>query len=96
MVKGATEILVLVPLTALSCTLVYMASKMSSVHNWKVLTSRAASDSKLNKWEGSLIVTVVGLLTHSPNLPQKTPRRKKGDEEGGNDNTKKEHRTGTC
>ena len=93
--KGATEILVLVPLTALSCTLVYMASKMSSVHNRRVLTSRAALDSKLNKWEGSLIVTVVG-LTRSPNLPQKTPRRKKSDEKGWNDNTKKEHRTGTC
>ena len=94
--KGATEILVLVPLTALSCTLVYMVSKMSSVHNRRVLTSRAASDSKLHKWEGSLIMTVVGLLTRSPNLPQKTPRRKKSDEKGWNDNTKKEHRTGTC
>ena len=67
--KGATKILVLVPLTALSCTLVHMASKMLSVHNQRVLTSRAASDSKLNKWEGSLIVKVVGLLSHSPNLP---------------------------
>ena len=69
---------------------------MSSVHNRRVLTSRAASDSKLNKWEGSLIMKVVGLLTCSPNLPQKTPRRKKSDEKGWNDNTKKEHRTGTC
>ena len=33
----------------------------------RVLMSRAALDIKLNKWEGSLTVTVVSLLICSPN-----------------------------
>ena len=47
------------------------ASKMSSVQRRRVLISRAASVMRLNKWAGSLTVTVVGLLIRSPNLPQK-------------------------
>ena len=37
--------------------------------------STVASNTKLNRWEGSLKVTVVGLLIRSPNLPQKLQKR---------------------
>ena len=57
-------------LSAFDRIVMHTASKMS-VHNRRVLASKAASYSKLNKWDGSLTVTVVGLLICSPNLPQK-------------------------
>ena len=53
------------------------ASKMSSLHNRRVLMSRAESEIRLNKWAGSLTVTVVGLLIRSSNLPQKLWKKEK-------------------
>ena len=63
---------------------------MSLLRYRRVLMSRTASDSRLNKWEGSFTVTVVvGLLSRSPNLPTETTKTKETMRRGGRTTWKK-------
>ena len=81
--------LVLVPLTALSYTLVYTASKIAEYWRWgQHPTIGWTSELDLSQWRWWACCSVRQICPRNCN-------NKRKDEKGWNDNTKKEHGSGT-